>query len=224
MTVYVIVQLKMTDRAAYDRYQARFFDVFRKFSGRLLSADETPAVEIEGPVSLKYIASIAEVAEAKLRELNPALKRGLVPPGRVPVRLPQSAVAAVAPRAATLKTDDPDIAICAFKLRSGDSIRRIARAIGTEPDTIAEMNGTESFDEGDLVLLPVRGRDLGALLAAGDAFYAVRKGDTLYSIAKRHSLTVSELRDINGIDRSHKIRTGERLRVVPPRAVTAGGM
>jgi len=35
MTVDVIVQLKMTDRAAYDRYQARFFDVFRKFSGRL---------------------------------------------------------------------------------------------------------------------------------------------------------------------------------------------
>jgi uncharacterized protein (DUF1330 family) len=35
MTVYVIVQLKMTDRAAYDRYQARFFDVFRKFSGRM---------------------------------------------------------------------------------------------------------------------------------------------------------------------------------------------
>ena len=47
MTVYVIVQLKMTDRAAYDRYQARFFDVFRKFSGRLLSADEHPLV-LEG--------------------------------------------------------------------------------------------------------------------------------------------------------------------------------
>ena len=47
MTVYVIVQLKMTDRAAYDRYQARFFDVFKKFSGRLLSADENPAV-LEG--------------------------------------------------------------------------------------------------------------------------------------------------------------------------------
>ena len=25
MTVYVLVQLKMTDRAAYDRYQVRFF-------------------------------------------------------------------------------------------------------------------------------------------------------------------------------------------------------
>src|SRR5579863_7156850 len=47
MTVYAIAQLKMTDRAAYDRYQARFFDVFRKFSGRLLSADESPLV-LEG--------------------------------------------------------------------------------------------------------------------------------------------------------------------------------
>jgi uncharacterized protein (DUF1330 family) len=47
MTVYVIVQLKMTDRTAYDRYQARFFDVFRKFNGRLLSADEQPQV-LEG--------------------------------------------------------------------------------------------------------------------------------------------------------------------------------
>src|SRR6476469_7108624 len=47
MTVYVIVQLKMTDRAAYDRYQARLFEVFRKFRGRLLSADEHPAV-LEG--------------------------------------------------------------------------------------------------------------------------------------------------------------------------------
>jgi uncharacterized protein (DUF1330 family) len=47
MTVYVIVQLKMTDRAGYDSYQTRFFDVFRKFSGRLLSADESPTI-LEG--------------------------------------------------------------------------------------------------------------------------------------------------------------------------------
>jgi uncharacterized protein (DUF1330 family) len=47
MTVHVIVQLKMTDRAAYDRYQARFAEVFKKFSGRLLSADENPTI-LEG--------------------------------------------------------------------------------------------------------------------------------------------------------------------------------
>ena len=47
MSVFVIVQLKMIDRAAYDRYQARFLDVFKKFNGRLLSADEHPLV-LEG--------------------------------------------------------------------------------------------------------------------------------------------------------------------------------
>ena len=47
MTVYVIVQLTMIDRAAYDRYQARFFDVFKKFNGRLLSANENPTI-VEG--------------------------------------------------------------------------------------------------------------------------------------------------------------------------------
>jgi uncharacterized protein (DUF1330 family) len=47
MTVYAIIQLKLTDRAAYDRYQARFFEVFKKFAGRLLSADDNPAI-LEG--------------------------------------------------------------------------------------------------------------------------------------------------------------------------------
>ncbi|MCK1753978.1 DUF1330 domain-containing protein [Bradyrhizobium sp. 137] len=44
MTVYAIAQLKMTDRAAYDRYQERFFDVFKKYGGKLLAADEHPRV------------------------------------------------------------------------------------------------------------------------------------------------------------------------------------
>ncbi|OBK49213.1 DUF1330 domain-containing protein [Mycobacterium sp. 1081908.1] len=44
MTVYAIAQLKFTDRAAYDRYQARFMEVFRRHPGTLLAADESPKV------------------------------------------------------------------------------------------------------------------------------------------------------------------------------------
>jgi uncharacterized protein (DUF1330 family) len=47
MSVYIIAQLKFTKRELYDRYQARFFDVFRKFRGRVLVADEQPIV-LEG--------------------------------------------------------------------------------------------------------------------------------------------------------------------------------
>ncbi|MGX1772720.1 DUF1330 domain-containing protein [Nocardia brasiliensis] len=47
MTVYVIAQMKFTDRAAYDRYQARFLEVFARHAGTLLAADEAPQV-VEG--------------------------------------------------------------------------------------------------------------------------------------------------------------------------------
>ena len=47
MEVYIIAQITITDRAAYNRYQARFLDVFKKFKGELLAADEKPEV-IEG--------------------------------------------------------------------------------------------------------------------------------------------------------------------------------
>ena len=66
MTVYVIAQLKMTDRAAYDRYQAQFFDVFRKFSGRLLSADESPVV-LEGAWDRDKLVLMSFPDEAGLR-------------------------------------------------------------------------------------------------------------------------------------------------------------
>jgi uncharacterized protein (DUF1330 family) len=47
MTVYAIAQLKFTDRTAYDRYQARFMQVFTQFDGMVLAADEAPRV-VEG--------------------------------------------------------------------------------------------------------------------------------------------------------------------------------
>jgi uncharacterized protein (DUF1330 family) len=47
MPVYVVAQLKFTDRASYDRYQARFPAVFMKFKGRVLVADERPQL-LEG--------------------------------------------------------------------------------------------------------------------------------------------------------------------------------
>jgi uncharacterized protein (DUF1330 family) len=47
VTVYAIAQLRFIDRAAYDRYEARFIDVFGRHRGTLLAADESPEV-IEG--------------------------------------------------------------------------------------------------------------------------------------------------------------------------------
>lgn len=70
MTVYVLAMLKFTDRAAYDRYQARFFSVFKKFNGRVLAADEKPKL-LEGSWDREkvVILSFPDEAEA-MRFMN----------------------------------------------------------------------------------------------------------------------------------------------------------
>jgi membrane-bound lytic murein transglycosylase D len=184
-------------------------------------------VEVEGPLSLQYVAVVAQVDEAQLRELNPSLRRGVVPPGRAAIRVPPRAAQTIAERASTMKNDDANVAVCSFTLREGDSLRAIAGAIGTSVETIVAMNDLRSADagEGSTIFLPVRARDLGALLSHREEIeYAVQKGDTMYSIARRHSLTVDELLDLNQLDRDHKLRPGEKLRVGATRALTAGGM
>jgi Soluble lytic murein transglycosylase and related regulatory proteins (some contain LysM/invasin domains) len=185
------------------------------------------SVEVEGPLSLRYLATVANVDERILRDLNPALRQGVVPPGKATVHVPSKTAAAVAARAATLKNEDSSVAVCSYTIRSGESLRRLARTIGTDVETLVAMNDLRSSDaigRGDSIFLPVRARELSALLSHNDAYYAVRKGDTLYSIAKSHSLSIEELLDLNQLDRDHMLHPGERLRVTAPRAQTAGGM
>ncbi|MGZ8832812.1 MAG: transglycosylase SLT domain-containing protein [Thermoanaerobaculia bacterium] len=187
-------------------------------------------IVVEGPLSLAYLAEVAGVDRDLLREMNPALRRALLPPGRTAVRLPARAAQIVAPRATTLKREDANVAVCTFTLRERDTLKRLARAIGTSTDTIMAMNSLQSahaVGEGDSIYLPVRARELGARLAHyndASAYYKVRKGDTIYSIARKHHLSVEDLRELNDLTSRARLQPGQRLRVAPPRAVTAGGM
>lgn len=66
MSVYVVAQLSFTNRNAYERYQAGFLDVFRRYGGRLLAADEQPQV-IEGRWDQDKIVLLSFPDEATFR-------------------------------------------------------------------------------------------------------------------------------------------------------------
>ncbi|MGH3634050.1 MAG: DUF1330 domain-containing protein [Mycobacterium sp.] len=66
MTVYAIAQLRFTDRAAYDRYQARFMEVFTRHRGTLLAADESPQV-VEGRWDREKVVLMSFPDEAAFR-------------------------------------------------------------------------------------------------------------------------------------------------------------
>jgi uncharacterized protein (DUF1330 family) len=67
VTVYAIAQLRFTDRAAYDRYQARFMEIFRRHSGTLLAADESPQV-VEGHWDREKVVLISFPDESAFRQ------------------------------------------------------------------------------------------------------------------------------------------------------------
>ena len=67
MTVYAIAQLKFTNRDAYNRYQAAFMEVFQRYSGTLLAADEAPRV-IEGDWDRDKVVLMSFPDEAAFRE------------------------------------------------------------------------------------------------------------------------------------------------------------
>jgi uncharacterized protein (DUF1330 family) len=66
--VYAIAQLRFTDRAAYDRYQARFMEVFRHYRATLLASDESPRV-VEGVSDREKVVLMSFPDEAAFREL-----------------------------------------------------------------------------------------------------------------------------------------------------------
>jgi membrane-bound lytic murein transglycosylase D len=184
-------------------------------------------IELQGPVSLKYLADVAGVDAGTLRDLNPSLRRGIVPPGRASVRVPAQTADAIVARVASLRSEDTDLTVCSYTLKDGDSLKKLARSLGVDVDTLVAMNDLRSpsrVGEGDSVYLPVRARDLGTLLNADSLYYAVQKGDTLFSIAKRYDLSVDELRELNDLGRAETLHRGQKLRVNAPRTLTAGGM
>jgi uncharacterized protein (DUF1330 family) len=67
MTVYAIAQLAITDRATYNRYQARFMEVMSQFKGQVLAADENPKV-IEGQWDREKVVLLSFPDEAAFHE------------------------------------------------------------------------------------------------------------------------------------------------------------
>jgi uncharacterized protein (DUF1330 family) len=67
VTVYAIAALKFTNRDAYNRYQAAFMEVFQRYSGTLLAADEAPRA-IEGEWDREKVVLMSFPDEAAFRE------------------------------------------------------------------------------------------------------------------------------------------------------------
>jgi murein DD-endopeptidase MepM/ murein hydrolase activator NlpD len=105
-------------------------------------------------------------------------------------------------------------------LQRGETIYSIARTYGVSVRSILQLNGivdAARVQAGQRIRIPVQNTGGGI---GGYSEHRVVRGETLYSIARRYSITLQELLDLNGLLSSYVLKEGDRLRV-PAEGVAA---
>jgi membrane-bound lytic murein transglycosylase D len=103
-------------------------------------------------------------------------------------------------------------------VRSGDTLTRIAARYGISVRELARLNKLSVRSQlrvgQKLVVNLPAAISSRPVPASRSTSYQVRRGDSLTSIARRHGVSVADLREWNGL-RSNKISVGQRLMVSP---------
>ena len=94
-----------------------------------------------------------------------------------------------------------------YVVKKGDTLYSIARKYNTSVDNLKSINNiiTDSLAIGQIIKLPVQSN-------ISDNSYIVKKGDSLYSIARTYNTSVDKLKEINNLT-SNALAIGQVLKL-----------
>ncbi len=157
--------------------------------------------------TLERIASVHRVEPDDVRYLNPdvAFKAG----ARIRIPIGQDG---------TRLADRPRTIVKYVRVRSGDTLSGIARRHRVDFRKLARYNGIRPnsiLRVGQTLKIPVRGSAVysGSAKSSGGKIVKVRRGDTLYGIARRYRVSPSQLANANGLSHDAMLRIGQRLKI-----------
>jgi membrane-bound lytic murein transglycosylase D len=182
-------------------------------------------------MALKSIARHLSVTTEQMKRLNPELKSKpdpITPPYAYTLRVPagkgESARLAMARIPVTRAPELPEYVT--HRVRYGQTLGTIARRYRTSIRAIMRANRLRSAHRiyaGQRLKVPTRAarssrrRSPSATTAprtttsGDDSVYVVRAGDTLWSISRQHSTTITRLRRMNSLGRTSRIYPGQKI-------------
>jgi membrane-bound lytic murein transglycosylase D len=183
-------------------------------------------VTINSQVNMKLAAEIAGISPDELYELNPAFHRWATDPiGPQYLLLPVDA-AEVFAQNMELLTPDQRLGVIRYSVVRGDSIASVAKHFDTSVQVLRELNDmpTQGIAVGDELRVPSAVPELPAkvMLAAARVddkghgrarVQVVRRGDSLWTIARRHGMNVNTLALLNNMHPDDALRAGQRIRL-----------
>jgi membrane-bound lytic murein transglycosylase D len=189
---------------------------------------------MERSTDLKAIAQALNVSVDTIKELNPELLRGVTPPQikGYELRIPKGGKDIFALKQKEIPEQK---GYFLHKIKKGETVSAIADKYGVSPFSLVEANDLSkkyriyagdylkipNYAEGpksevkDKVTLSQRdtGRNEVTSNQENDTLYIVKKGDTLWDIAKKFKTTPQQIAQANGLKRKNYLETGQKLKI-----------
>jgi membrane-bound lytic murein transglycosylase D len=193
-------------------------------------------VDIESQLDLAMAAQMASLTLAELRALNPGFNHWATDPdGPHQLVLPIDKVEAFT-LALAQTPKEGRISWARHKVRSGDSIGKIAQKYRSSIDVIKRVNSmtNNTIYINDHILVPVATTDAQASMlnhpqnsrvignnnASQRIVHTIASGDTLSAIALIHKVSVKDLAQWNNISANSTLNIGTQLVVYSPSQVS----
>ena len=193
------------------------------------------SVMVKDATGLDVLARLADTTVGALRDLNPHFVRLVTPPRKeVLVRVPAGTADLVTARYAALDPKDR-VSFVEHTVSRGQTLGGIARTYRVSARLITDANpGTKArrLRPGTRLIIPTsfvppvtepekRERVPHVRTAAGSATirYRVRSGESLWVLAERYNTTIKELRSLNALGSTEKLKAGQILRVPAPTVI-----
>ncbi|MDH3879542.1 MAG: LysM peptidoglycan-binding domain-containing protein, partial [Desulfobacterales bacterium] len=184
------------------------------------------SIIVPDATGLDVLARLADTSARAIRALNPQIRRMATPPGRKTlVRLPLGTGDLTATRYAELPAKDR-VTFLEHYVRKGETLGHIARRYRVSLSLLRDANPRarpRALRIGMRLIVPTsgtipKGVSGGATASAPKSrgtYHRVRRGESIWLIARRYGISRRELQKWNGLKGS-LIKVGQRLRVAPP--------
>ena len=179
--------------------------------------------EIKKQIRLKDIAKEIGVKEAVLKDLNPELRYGILPPESYQLKIPEGKTQIFLSKIDKIKTANPNLPKFVFhRIRRGDTLSGLAKKYKTSVRAISASNHiykSHKIIVGKVLKIPSKTNTANVHAAVSRPVvtghrltYYVKSGDNLWNIARKFNTTTKSIIAINKLSTT-ALSIGQVLKV-----------